>query len=68
MIKDYMAIFNLGENENDIRSLTTNRPIASIPFASRYRVQKCWNFYSIQFQIAGRPYWDRKAMGPESKK
>ncbi len=38
MIKDYMAIFNLGENENDIRSLTTNRPIASIPFASRYRV------------------------------
>ena len=38
MIKDYMAIFNLCENENEIRSLTTNRPIASIPFASRYRV------------------------------
>ena len=38
MIKDYMAIFNLSENENEIRSLTTNRPIASIPFASRYRV------------------------------
>lgn len=33
-----MAIFNLSENENEIRSLTTNRPIASIPFASRYRV------------------------------
>ena len=38
MIKDYMAIFDLSENENDIRSLTANRPIASIPFASRYRV------------------------------
>ena len=31
MIKDYMAIINLDENENDIRSLTTNRPIASMP-------------------------------------
>ena len=38
MIKDYMAIINLDENENDIRSLTTNRPIASIPLGSRYRV------------------------------
>ena len=38
MIKDYMAIINLAENENDIRSLTTNRPIASIPIGSRYRV------------------------------
>lgn len=38
MIKDYMAIINLDENENDIRSLTTNRPIASIPIGSRYRV------------------------------
>ena len=33
-----MAIINLDENENDIRSLTTNRPIASIPIGSRYRV------------------------------
>ena len=38
MIKDYMAIINLDENDNDIRSLTTNRPIASIPIGSRYRV------------------------------
>ena len=38
MIKDYMAVVNLSENENDIRSLTTNRPIASIPIASRFRV------------------------------
>jgi len=37
-MKDYMAIINLAENENDIRSLTTNRPIASIPIGSRYRV------------------------------
>ncbi len=37
-MKDYMAVFNINENENEIRSLTTNRPIASIPFASRYRV------------------------------
>ncbi len=38
MVKDYMAVVNLSENENDIRSLTTNRPIASIPIASRFRV------------------------------
>ena len=38
MIRDYMGIINVCENENDIRSLTTNRPIASIPFASKYRV------------------------------
>ena len=38
MIKDYMGIINLDENENEIRSLTTNRPIASIPIGSRYRV------------------------------
>ncbi len=37
-MKDYMAIINLEENENDIRSLTVNRPIASIPIGSRYRV------------------------------
>jgi glucose-1-phosphate adenylyltransferase len=33
-----MGILNLCENENDIRSLTTNRSIASIPIGSRYRV------------------------------
>ncbi len=38
MSNEYMAIFNLTENESDIRSLTTNRPIASIPIGSRYRV------------------------------
>lgn len=38
MIRDYMGIINVCENESDIRSLTTNRPIASIPFAARYRV------------------------------
>ena len=38
MLKDYMAILNLAENENEIRSLTTNRPIASLPLGSRYRV------------------------------
>ena len=37
-MRDYMAILNLAENENDIRALTTNRPIASIPIGSRYRV------------------------------
>ncbi len=37
-MKDYMAIFNLAENETDIRSLTTNRSIASVPIASRFRV------------------------------
>lgn len=37
-MKDYMAILNLAESENDIRALTTNRPIASIPIGSRYRV------------------------------
>lgn len=38
MLKDYMAILNLAENEGEIRSLTTNRPIASLPLGSRYRV------------------------------
>ena len=33
-----MAILNLEESENDIRSLTAFRPIATIPFAGRYRV------------------------------
>lgn len=37
-MREYMGIINVCENESDIRSLTINRPIASIPFASRYRV------------------------------
>lgn len=38
MTKTYMAILNLEENEQDIRSLTAFRPIATIPFAGRYRL------------------------------
>ena len=38
MPKGYIGIINASEDESDIRSLTTNRPIASIPFASRYRI------------------------------
>ena len=38
MIKDYMAIFNLAEDESDIKALTAKRSIASIPIASRFRV------------------------------
>lgn len=38
MLKDYMGILTLNENESDIRSLTTNRPLASIPIGGRYRV------------------------------
>lgn len=38
MIKDYMAIFNLAEDESDIKALTAKRCVASIPFASRFRV------------------------------
>lgn len=33
-----MAILNLEENEQEIRSLTAFRPIATIPIAGRYRV------------------------------
>lgn len=38
MLRDYMGIINVCEDESDIRSLTISRPIASIPFAARYRV------------------------------
>lgn len=38
MLNDYMGILTLNETETDIRSLTTNRPLASIPIAGRYRV------------------------------
>jgi len=37
-MKDYMAIFNLAEDESEIKSLTAKRSIASVPIASRYRV------------------------------
>ncbi|MGE5630336.1 MAG: glucose-1-phosphate adenylyltransferase subunit GlgD [Caulobacteraceae bacterium] len=35
---DYMGIVNLSEREDNIKELTYNRPIASIPIAGRYRV------------------------------
>lgn len=38
MAHNYMAILNLEESEQDIRSLTAFRPIATIPFAGRYRI------------------------------
>ena len=38
MAHNYMAILNLEEKEQDIRSLTAFRPIATIPFAGRYRI------------------------------
>jgi len=38
MLTDYMAILSLNENEDQIKSLTKNRPLASIPIGGRYRV------------------------------
>lgn len=38
MLKDYMGILMLNENEDRIRRLTRNRPLASIPFGGRYRI------------------------------
>ncbi len=38
MKHNIMAILNLEENEQEIRSLTAFRPIATIPVAGRYRV------------------------------
>ncbi|MBP5312836.1 MAG: glucose-1-phosphate adenylyltransferase subunit GlgD [Clostridia bacterium] len=38
MSKEYMAIFNLDEDESDIKALTAKRSIASIPIGSRFRV------------------------------
>ncbi|MCK8061437.1 MULTISPECIES: glucose-1-phosphate adenylyltransferase subunit GlgD [unclassified Fusibacter] len=38
MSKDVMGIINLSENEEKIKDLTLNRPIAALPFAGRYRV------------------------------
>ncbi|WIF96110.1 glucose-1-phosphate adenylyltransferase subunit GlgD [Caminicella sporogenes] len=37
-MKDLMGIINLSENEEAIKELTYNRPIATIPIAGRYRV------------------------------
>lgn len=38
MLKDYMGILLLNEDEDNIRRLTKNRPLASIPFGGRYRI------------------------------
>lgn len=38
MLKNYMGILMLHENEDNIRRLTRNRPLASIPFGGRYRI------------------------------
>lgn len=38
MLTDYMGILNLNENEDNIKSLTRTRPLASIPVAGRYRI------------------------------
>jgi len=38
MLRDYMGIITLNEDDSDIRSLTKVRPIGSIPVFGRYRV------------------------------
>ncbi|WP_163195783.1 glucose-1-phosphate adenylyltransferase subunit GlgD [Clostridium thermarum] len=38
MLKDYMGILNLNEKEENIKNLTRNRTVASIPVAGRYRI------------------------------
>ena len=38
MLRNYMGIINLEEDEKDIRSLTAIRPIGTVPVAGRYRV------------------------------
>lgn len=37
-MKNLMGIINLSENEDYIKELTYHRPIATIPFAGRYRI------------------------------
>ncbi len=38
MLRNYMGIISAEEQETDIRSLTANRPIATIPLGGRFRV------------------------------
>lgn len=38
MLRNYMGIINLEEKEQDIRSLTANRPIGTVPIGGRFRV------------------------------
>ncbi|WP_160680238.1 glucose-1-phosphate adenylyltransferase subunit GlgD [Clostridium sp. C8-1-8] len=37
-MKNYLGIINLDENDSRITELTRTRPLASIPFAGRYRI------------------------------
>ncbi|MCT4594346.1 MAG: glucose-1-phosphate adenylyltransferase subunit GlgD [Anaeromicrobium sp.] len=37
-MKDLMGIINLSENEEEIKDITYNRPIATVPIGGRYRV------------------------------
>ena len=37
-MKNYIGIINLDENEDRMRELTRNRPLASVPIAGRYRI------------------------------
>jgi glucose-1-phosphate adenylyltransferase len=38
MIKDYMGIISLNEEDDHIKSLTGNRPLAAVPIGGRYRL------------------------------
>src|SRR5665647_880171 len=38
MLKNYIGILMLNEQEDNIKSLTKSRPIASIPIGGRYRI------------------------------
>lgn len=38
ILKSYLGIINLDENDDKITELTRTRPLASVPFAGRYRV------------------------------
>lgn len=38
MLNNYMSILSLNENDENIKSLTKARPLASIPIAGRYRI------------------------------
>ncbi len=38
MLNNYMAIISLNQKENNIKSLTNSRPLATIPICGRYRI------------------------------
>ncbi|MEA4827967.1 MAG: glucose-1-phosphate adenylyltransferase subunit GlgD [Clostridium sp.] len=38
MLKDYMGIISLNEDDSHIKSLTSSRPLAAIPIGGRYRI------------------------------